>query len=115
MLKDLIELDKKHFIHPTSSIQQQQEAGPKLIIEEGNGIYLKDRNGKTFIDSMSSLWNVNIGHGRKELADVASEQMQKLAYSSAFSIFSHERTILLAGKIASLATGDLIAVLFTSG
>src|SRR5690625_6016381 len=90
MLKDLIELDKKNFIHPTSSIQQQQEAGPKLIIEEGNGIYLKDRNGKTFIDAMSSLWNVNVGHGRKELADTASEQMQKLAYSSAFSTFSHE-------------------------
>src|SRR5699024_9393230 len=115
MLKDLIELDKKHFIHPTSSIQQQQEAGPKLIIEEGAGIYLKDRNGKTFIDAMSSLWNVNVGHGRKELADAASEQMQKLAYSSVFSTFSHEPAILLADKIASLAPGDLNAVFFTSG
>src|SRR5699024_2177059 len=102
MLKDLIELDKKHFIHPTSSIQQQQEAGSRLIIEEGDGIYLKDRNGKTSIDAMSSLWNVNIGHGRKELADAASEQMQELAYSSAFTTFSHEPAILLPEKMDSL-------------
>lgn len=115
MLKDLAELDKKHFIHPTSSIQQQQERGPKLIIEEGDGIYLTDRNGRTFIDAISSLWNVNIGHGRREVAEAASKQMQKLAFSSAFSTFSHEPAILLAEKIASLTPGNLNAVFFTSG
>src|SRR5699024_1202682 len=114
-VQDLGEMDIKHFIHPPSTIQQRPEEGRRLIIEEGDGIYLKDRNGKTFIDAMSSLWNVNVGHGRKELADAASEQMQKLAYSSAFSTFSHEPAILLAEKIASLAPGDLNAVFFTSG
>src|SRR5699024_10381970 len=103
------------FIHPTSSIQQQQEAGPRLIIEDGDGLYLQDRNGKTFIDAMSSLWHVNVGHGRQALADAASEPMQKVAYSSAFSTFSHEPAILLAENIASLAPGDLNAVFFTSG
>lgn len=114
-MKDLIELDKKHFIHPTSSIQQQQEYGAKVIFEEGNGIYLKDDEGNTYIDAMSSLWNVNIGHGRKEIAKVAFQQMKKLAYSSAFATFSHEPAILLAEKIASIAPGDLNAVFFTSG
>lgn len=113
--KNLSELDKKHFIHPTSSIQQQQAEGPKFIFEEGDGIYLKDINGKTFIDAMSSLWNVNIGHGRKELADAAQEQMAKLAFSSAFSTFSHEPAIRLAEKIAGLAPKGLNAVFFTSG
>src|SRR5699024_12064823 len=102
--------DKKSFMYPPSRIQQEGDAGPRLMIEEVYSIYLKDRNGKTFIDAMSSLWNVNVGHGRKELADAASEQMQKLAYSSAFSTFSHEPAILLAEKIASLAPGDLNAV-----
>lgn len=113
--KDLIELDKKHFIHPTSSIQQQQEQGAAAIFEEGNGIYLKDINGKTFIDAMSSLWNVNVGHGRKELADTAQKQMGRLAFSSAFSTFSHEPAIRLAEKIADLAPEGLNAVFFTSG
>nr|WP_225941918.1 aspartate aminotransferase family protein [Sporosarcina limicola] len=108
-------MDKKHFIHPTSSIKDQQANGAKLIIEKGEGIYLTDKKGDVYIDAMSSLWNVNIGHGNKELAEVAKEQMEKLAFSSTFSTFSHEPAILLAKKIADLAPSKLNAVFFTSG
>src|SRR5699024_7031298 len=111
----LIELDKKHFIHPTSSIQQQQANGAKMIFEKGDGIYLTDKNGNVYIDAMSSLWNVNVGHGREELAEVAAEQMKKLAFSSTFSTFSNEPAILLAEKISSIAPEGLNAVFFTSG
>lgn len=114
-MNELYELDKKHFIHPTSSIKQQQEEGARFIFEEGNGIYLKDIDGNTYVDAMSSLWNVNVGHGREELAKVAYEQMKKMAFSSAFSTFSHEPAIRLAEKIAKLTPGDLNAVFFTSG
>ncbi|GIO24131.1 hypothetical protein J11TS1_27120 [Oceanobacillus sp. J11TS1] len=114
-MERLIELDKKHFIHPTTSIQQQQEHGAKLIIEKGDGIYLTDKSGSVFIDAMSSLWNVNVGHGREELAEAAAEQMKQLAFSSAFSTFSHEPAIKLSEKIASLAPEGLNAVFFTSG
>ncbi|MEH6947911.1 aspartate aminotransferase family protein [Bacillus sp. JJ634] len=114
-IQELIHLDKKHFIHPTSSIAQQQANGPSVIFTEGEGIYLKDIQGHSYIDGMSSLWNVNVGHGRKELAEVAKQQMEKLAFSSCFSTFSHEPAIRLATKIALLAPGALNAVFFTSG
>ncbi len=114
-MKELIDLDKKHFLHPTSSIQQQQEHGPKVIMQSGKGIHLTDVQGKQYIDAMSSLWNVHIGHGRDELADVAAKQMSSLAFSSAFSTFSHVPGIKLAEKIASIAPGNLNAVFFTSG
>src|SRR5690606_6508332 len=107
MMKNLVELDKNHFIHPTSSIQQQQEYGPKIIVEKGDGIFLTDKEGNVFIDAMSSLWNVNVGHGRKELAEVAKQQMEKLSFSSAFCTFRHEPAILLAEKIASIAPEGL--------
>ncbi|HET7627274.1 MAG TPA: aspartate aminotransferase family protein [Bacillales bacterium] len=112
---ELHELDKNHFLHPTSSIKQQQEEGAKFIFEEGDGIYLRDVEGRTYIDAMSSLWNVNVGHGRLELAEAAFEQMKKLAFSSAFSTFSHEPAIRLCAKLVSLAPGDLNAVFLTSG
>ncbi|WP_099159758.1 aspartate aminotransferase family protein [Virgibacillus ndiopensis] len=114
-MENLIELDRKHFIHPTSSIQQQQADGAKVIMEKGDGIYLTDKNGSVYIDAMSSLWNVNIGHGSEELAEAAAEQIKKLAFSSTFSTFSHEPAIKLAAKIASLAPAGLNAVFFTSG
>lgn len=114
-MEKLIEWDKKYFIHPTTSIKDQQEKGAKLIIDKGEGIYLTDTEGKTYVDAMSSLWNVNIGHGRKELGDVTKAQMDKLAFSSAFSTFTHEPIILLAKKIAELTPKNLNATFFTSG
>lgn len=111
----LIELDKKHFIHPTSSIKQQQEEGPAFIFTKGEGVYLEDIDGKRYIDARSSLWNVNIGHGRKELGEVAKEQIDQMAFSSTFSTYSHEPAIILSEKIANLAPDSLNAVFYTSG
>ncbi|AVK97713.1 aspartate aminotransferase family protein [Lysinibacillus sphaericus] len=113
--EELKTLDQKHFLHPTTSIEQQQTQGPAAIFTEGKGIYLKDLEGKSYIDGMSSLWNVNVGHGREEIAEVAKEQMATLAFSSCFASFSNEPAIRLATKIASLTPGDLNTVFFTSG
>jgi putrescine aminotransferase len=61
------------------------------------------------------LWNVNIGHGRKELGEVASQQMEKLAYSSSFNNLSHKPVIQLSEKLANLTPGDLNVFFYTSG
>lgn len=113
--EQLIEMDRKHFLHPTSSIQQQQESGPAIIFEKAEGIYVEDIDGKKYIEGMSSLWNVNIGYGRKELGEAAKKQIEQLSFSSTFSTYSHEPVIKLATKIAELAPGDLNTVFFTSG
>ena len=112
---ELSELDKKHFLHPTTPIQQQQEHGPAFIFTRGEGVYLYDLSGKKMIDGMSSLWNVNIGHGREELGKVAKEQMSTLAFSSNFATFSNEPAIRLAKKLADISPGDLQSTFFTSG
>lgn len=114
-IRELEELDKKHFLHPTSSVEQQQTFGPTFIFKKGNGIYLEDLKGNRLIDGMSSLWNVNVGHGRLELGEAAKQQMMKLAYSSCFATFSHEPAIRLAAKLAEISPGDLTATFFTSG
>src|SRR5690625_4214387 len=114
-INELVELDKKHFIHPTSNMKQLQEDGPAFIFTKGDGIYLEDVQGRKLIDSLSSLWNVNIGHGRKDVAKVAQEQMEKLAFTSAFNNWSHEPIIRLAAEIAEWTPGDLNATFFTSG
>ncbi|MFC0335577.1 aspartate aminotransferase family protein [Paenibacillus sepulcri] len=111
----LMELDRKHILHPTSPIKDHYEQGPSVIMQRGEGIYVYDTEGKQYLDGLSSLWNVNVGHGRQELAQAAMEQMSKLAYSHSFNRFSHEPAILLAEKIASLAPADLNVCHFTSG
>jgi len=111
----LKEADRRYYLHPTSSIKDHFHHGPKLILERGEGVYVYDTQGKRYIDGLSSLWNVNVGHGRRELAEVAFNQMRQLAYSSSFNNFSHEPVIRLAEKLASITPGDLNVTFFTSG
>ena len=115
-VKELIELDKKHFIHPSTKPKELASQGPSIIFSSGKGIYVTNEiNEKEYIDGMSMLWNVNVGHGQQELVEAGKEQMEKIAYSSAFKGFSNEPAIRLAAKLAELAPGDLNAVFFTSG
>src|SRR5690625_497605 len=113
--EDYIQFDKQHFMHPTSNLKQLQDDGPTFIFTEADGIYLTDIDGKKYIDSLSSLWNVNIGHGRTEIGDVAKEQIEKLAFTSAFSNWSHEPIIRLAKELTRWTPGDLNVTFFTSG
>src|SRR5699024_2523728 len=112
---ELEALDKKHFLHPTSSIKDHQEKGPAKIFTKGEGIYLYDINDDKFIDGLSCLWNVNVGHGREELGEASKQQMKTLGFSSAFGTFSHEPVIRLATRLAELAPDNLNTVFFTSG
>jgi len=113
--QSLYELDRRHVLHPTSPLHDHHAHGPSVVMERGEGIYLTDTNGKRYIDGLSSLWNVNVGHGRTEIAEAAAEQMGKLAFSHTFNRFSHEPVVRLAVKLASLLPGDLNAVQLTSG
>ncbi len=115
-VKELTELDKKHFIHPATHLKQFSEEGPNVIFSKGKGIYTTNLiDNKEYIDGMSMLWNVNVGHGQQELVDAAKKQMENIAYSSSFKGFSNEPAIRLAAKLASLTPGDLNSVFFTSG
>jgi len=77
--------------------------GP-LVITRGEGPYVFDERGKRYINSLSSLWNVAIGLGRKELVDAASKQMQELAFASCFRQV-HPRAIELAAKLVEITAG----------
>ena len=72
-------------------------------------------NGTRYLDGLSSLWNVNAGHGRRELAEAAAEQMARLAFNNSYTGFANEPSIRLAKRLVDLAPGDLNAVFFTSG
>ncbi|MGM8364735.1 aminotransferase family protein [Virgibacillus sp. W0181] len=113
--EELVELDKKHFIHPSTNMKQLEEEGPAFVFTEGEGIYLKTVEGKKLMDTLSSLWNVNIGHGREDIGEVAKEQITKLAFTSTFSGWSHEPVIRLGKEIAKWAPEGMNATFFTSG
>jgi adenosylmethionine-8-amino-7-oxononanoate aminotransferase len=107
----LLDVDRRHLIHP---LHHPKEHAQAQIFVEGHGAMLRTADGTEYIDGLSALWNVNVGHGRKELADAAAAQMAKLAYASAYAGFSNEPAIRLAERIVGLAYDNMAAAYFTT-
>jgi adenosylmethionine-8-amino-7-oxononanoate aminotransferase len=101
------------WIHETPW-RELAEPGGLHVFEHGEGIYLYDVHGRRFIDALSGLLVVNVGHGRAELAEIAAEQMRKLAYVSS-ARYTSVPAAQLAERIAALTPGDLERVFFCSG
>ena len=80
----------------------------------GEGCYVWDEHGNRYLDGLSALFCVNIGHGRADIAQAGADQAKELGFFTNWS-YAHPRAIELAAKIASLAPGDLNRVFFTSG
>ncbi|HWH99405.1 MAG TPA: aspartate aminotransferase family protein, partial [Propionibacteriaceae bacterium] len=87
---------------------------PVPIIERGEGAYIWDIHGRKYLDALSGLFVVQVGHGRAELADVAAAQARKLAFFPIWS-YAHPTAIELADRLAAAAPGDLNKVFFSSG
>jgi adenosylmethionine-8-amino-7-oxononanoate aminotransferase len=84
------------------------------VIVRGDGCHVYDSRGNRYLDGLSALYCVNVGHGRAELADAAAAQARDLAFFTNWS-FAHPAAIELAERIAQLAPDGLERVFFTSG
>src|SRR5919204_3529583 len=84
------------------------------IIVRGDGCYVWDEKGNRYLDGLSALFCVNIGHGRAEVAQAGADQARELDFFTTWS-YAHPPAIELATRIASLTPGDLNRIFFTSG
>jgi adenosylmethionine-8-amino-7-oxononanoate aminotransferase len=109
----LQELAKRHlWMHFTRMSAYEETEVP--VIVRGEGCYVWDEHGNRYLDGLSALFCVNIGHGRADIAQAGADQAKELGFYTNWS-YSHPRAIELAARIASLAPGDLNRVFFTSG
>jgi 4-aminobutyrate--pyruvate transaminase len=111
---ELVAQDKAHLVHPVSNLRAMREQGP-LILARGEGVWVWDTDGKRYLDSFAGLWNINIGHGRRELIEAATEQMSEIAFVPNFFGLASPPSIELAAKLAEVFPGDLNHFQFTSG
>jgi len=89
--------------------------GNELVIDRGEGVWVWDAGGTRYLDGTASLWCVNAGHGRTEIADAAAAQMRKLASYSCFGAFANEPALELAERLAGLAPVDDARIFLGSG
>ena len=95
-------IDSAHHLHPFTDFKELINTGTRVIIS-GKGNYVIDSENNKILDMMAGLWCVNIGYGRKELAEVAYEQMQLLPYYNSFFKTATTPSIELSKVLADIA------------
>lgn len=104
-LEQIQALDRAHVIHPINEFRKHEARGP-TIISGGRGVELYLGDGRTLLDGFSGLFNINVGHGRTEIAEAVATQMRELAYYPSFWNFGNEPAARLAARIAALLPAD---------
>jgi adenosylmethionine-8-amino-7-oxononanoate aminotransferase len=100
------------FLHFTQHAHFDKGEIPIIVRAEGHHFW--DSKGNKYFDGISSLFSVNIGHGRERLAEAAAKQMKQLDY---FPIWSHAHptAVELSERVLSYAPKNLTRVFFTTG
>lgn len=101
------------FWHPFADMAVVEKG--EFVLQRGEGVWLWDEQGRRYLDATASLWYCAVGYGRRELAEVAAAQLEKLSAYSAFGDCATRPALELAERVAELAPMDGAVVFFTSG
>ena len=105
--------DSAHHLHSFTDTKSLAEEGCR-VITRADGIYIWDSDGNRLLDGMAGLWCVNLGYGRRELAEAAYGQLLELPYYNNFFKTSPPTAIELAGLLAEITAPHLNRVFFTN-
>ena len=108
----LVDADYAHLLHPQH--HPSDHTDPQIWVS-GDGATITNLEGRTFIDGLSGMWNVNVGHGRRELVEAATKQLSTLAFATAYAGSSTIPAIELAQKLSQIVYPNIEAFYFTSG
>jgi putrescine aminotransferase len=106
------QLDRQHYLHPFTDYKSLHAKGSRVIVK-ADGVYLYDSDGQRILDGMAGLWCVNLGYGRRELAEAAYRQMLELPYYNSFFQTAHPPAIELARQLVELTPPQFNRVFFT--
>jgi len=101
-----------HLVHSFANLHALKNEGARTVIARAEGPYVFDAEGRRFIDGIGGLWCVNVGHGRREIAEAIATQLMDLDYYSTFYNLTHPLAAKLASKITDMAPGNLNRVYF---
>ena len=111
--QQLQDIDGQHHIHPFTDHKALMKKGTR-IITRADGVYLWDSDGNKILDGMAGLWCVNVGYGRQELVDAATNQMQELPYYNNFFQTTHPPAIELSKALVDISPSQFNHVFFTN-
>ncbi|MDK3019323.1 aminotransferase class III-fold pyridoxal phosphate-dependent enzyme [Pseudodonghicola flavimaris] len=101
-----------HLVQSFADLNALKQSGARTAIVAAEGAMVRDSDGNELIDGIGGLWCVNVGHGRREIIEAITEQLQTLDFYSTFYSFTHPAAAALSAKLAELAPGSLNKVYF---
>ncbi|HUR43806.1 MAG TPA: aspartate aminotransferase family protein [Aestuariivirga sp.] len=111
---EIVQHDIAHHFHPFTDHKAFHAGGGPRVMTQADGVWIWDANGNKLLDGMAGLWCVNVGYGRKELAEVAYQQMLDLPYYNTFFKTTTVATTELAAKVSSLMPKRFQHIFFTN-
>ena len=110
---ELNAFDRDHFFHPSTHMGTHARGeSPTRIIKTGHGATIVDRDGKESLDAFAGLYCVNVGYGRKEIAEAIADQARELSYYHAYAGHGSEASITLARMVMERAPEGMARVYF---
>ena len=113
-IAEVVKNDIAHHFHPFTDHKSFHAEGGPRVMTQADGVWIWDANGNKLLDAMSGLWCVNVGYGRKELAEAAYRQMLDLPYYNTFFKTTTVPATELAAKISSVMPERFKHIFFTN-
>jgi len=107
------DLDRRFVFHPFTQLADHARSDAPVIVE-GEGVTVRDSQGRSYLDAMAGLWCVNVGYGRAEIAEALREEALRLGYYHAFSSMATDLPAQLAERVLELYPVPMSKVFFGS-
>ena len=96
-----------HSIHPVIG-------HPYVRLVSGEGVFVTDATGKTYLDAVAGIGVVALGYGRDDLVEALADQARRLPFAQSMR-FENEAAERLAQRLADFAPPGLTWSFFSNG
>ena len=79
--REWIDRDAAAVWHGFTQMAAYPDSTP-VIVERGEGCYLYDVDGRRYLDAISSLWVLTLGHADADLNRAAKDQLDRISHST---------------------------------
>ena len=91
---------------------RQFKSQPRLLAR-AQGMYYWTADGREVLDGVAGLWCVNAGHGRREITEAVTKQLETMEFAPTFQM-GHPIAFELATLLAKIAPPGLDRIFFTN-
>jgi len=105
--------DVAHHLHAHANMDALRRSGPHVLCQ-GDGVWVRDHNGRSYIDALAGMWCVGLGYNDARLIEAANKQLSTLSYCPIFGERTSDTAIRLATRLTEMAPRGLSHAFFVN-